>query len=136
MPGKGQEISDMARQIRFDKSRQCKGIFKGNAASYTPAEPVGEGSEKELSDGAVIGVLEVDFPGDDASLPPRKFHIFVANEDGEWKGYAEADGEIMAHATKVIVNADHSASRRRAEFHKDAWSIRLGWNGFSLRVNF
>jgi len=133
----GPEIALKARTAVLDSENSTTGEKNGKKIKLIPANlPQGK-SEAELEDGQVIGVLETEAQGDETSLPPGKYNLFLAKEGNDWHTYAESGGRIVAEAARVKVEKQPQGTRRRPEIRAQGWCSTqwfwfFGWHSVTL----
>ena len=119
----GQEIAEKSRGIRLNNDRAILGKKNGKKVKFTPSTHQFKSLE-ELENGVAVGELENELEGDETGLPPGKHNIFVAKVDGEWRGYAESKGKIVAEAARVSVERRPGEDIKIADastFNPDGW---------------
>jgi hypothetical protein len=128
----GAEISAKARNVRLQHARAGYGKFDGKDMKMTPADlrAVAKSLE-DIKAGQVVGVLENGAEGDETGLPPGKYNLYVAHVDGEWKGYAEANGRIVSPAIRAMVTENAVASQE-PQFMAQGWCYFISWQQLGL----
>ena len=122
-PPNGAEIAQMAKGKKLDEGNRLVAAFQGQPIAYTPAaENASITSLDDLRGGRFLGVLETKAVGDESGLPPGTYNVFVAEVDGKWRAFAEANGEIVKEAARVrIVRSDRE--NRKPGFGEKGWFI-------------
>jgi hypothetical protein len=122
---KGKEIVEKRKKVKLDMDRAIEGMKKGKKIKFTPAILPQLNSVEELEDGQVIGVLENEIEGDETGLPIGKHNIFIAKIDGEWQGFAESDGEIVAEIKKIKIEKHHWGEKKKEKpkFKEEGWCL-------------
>ena len=121
-PPSGAEIAQKARGARLDESNRLVAQFQGQQIVYTPAAEKSLTSLDELRAGRFLGVLDTKATGDESGLPPGTYNVFVAEVDGKWRAFAEANGEIVKEAARVrLVQAERE--NRKPGFGEKGWYI-------------
>jgi len=122
---KGSEIAEKRKKVKLDTERAIEGVKKGKKIKFTPTILPKMNSVEELEDGQVIGVLENEIEGDETDLPIGKHNIFIAKIDGEWKGFAEFNGEVVAEIEKVSIKKHHWGEKKREkpQFKEEGWCL-------------
>lgn len=140
----GREIAQKAKAMRLDRKRSVRGQKNGKAATFTGADLsdlVAKDKDPSaaviafvdsLADGQALGLLETELEGEESNLPAGKFNLLIANVNDEWKGYAEAEGEIVAEAFRVSVEqragVEGEDLNRLPEFTPEGcWCFTYGW---------
>jgi hypothetical protein len=117
-PPTGKEISDKAKNAKFDKDGAGMAEKDGKKVTVTPADLSDVKAEKDLEDGAVIGQLETET--DAGKLPPGKYNLFAAKVNGEWHVYAEAGGKLAGEAKKVKMEKMEKTGK------PGKWKVEIG----------
>jgi hypothetical protein len=127
----GKEIAEKAKKAKLDKSKESVGEKGGKKSKLTPAQLDHLSGPEDLEEGQFIGVLDTEVPGDRAGLPPGEYNMFIAKVGGDWKVYAESDGEIVAEAVNVRERDDDSGDKkpkfREGSFCWWMWLIVIGF---------
>lgn len=115
----------MRKRLVLDEDRAIHGEKKGKKVKFVPARIPQLNSEEELEEGQIIGVLENELEGEETKLPMGKHNIFVAKVNGEWKGYAESNGEIVAEAARVKIEHHQWGKHKtgKPEFKEEGWCL-------------
>lgn len=122
----GAEIAAKAREVRFDQANVGVGEFQGKKMMFTPADFSHLKSVEDFKAGQVVGLLENGAPGDETGLPPGRYHLFVAEVDGQWHAYAESRGQIVREAIRANVEAgDRPASSKKPQFQEKGWCYQV-----------
>jgi len=108
----GLEIAQQAKQLRLDQS---KGVSATRAKDnlhvrFTPALFDPPKKKDEVEQGVVLGEGDVTLGRLQTDLRPGKYHPFLAKVGDSWNGYAEFNGDIARHASRVTVR-EESAPR-------------------------
>ena len=121
----GKEISEKSKKINLLKDKSIEAEKEGKKIKFTPVKLEQLNSVEELEDGQIIGILENELEGDETKLPPGKHNLFLANVEGKWNVYAEANGEIKAEATKVELKKHYWGEQKaeKPKFHSEGWCI-------------
>ena len=97
-PPNGAEIAVAARAGTLDPAQMITATLLGKPFKFTPARV----SAGVAADGGVfLGVLENGAAGDETGLPPGRYNLFAAQVGGQWKGYAESNGQIVRQAIRA-----------------------------------
>ncbi len=123
-PPNGSEIAAAARTARLDTGNAATAIMFGKPFKFTPAqvEAAAKTDKPDDRNGAFLGVLESGAAGDETGLPPGKYNLYVANLNGQLKGYAEANGQIVKEAIRVSAQ---EGAKGRPQFNEKGWSVRV-----------
>ena len=123
----GKEISEKSKKVKLLKDKSIEAEKKGKKIKLIPVELEALNSVEELEDGQIIGILENELEGDETKLPPGKHNLFLANVEGKWNVYAEANSEIKAEATKVELRKHHWGEKKaeKPKFHSEGWCIGI-----------
>src|SRR5688572_16964008 len=113
----GAEIAAAARAGNLDVGNAITATLLSKPFKFTPARV----QERTLPQaGVFLGVLENGAAGDETGLPPGKYNLFVAQVGGQWKGYAESNGQIAREAIRVRTDATPGA---KPQFREQGWCI-------------
>jgi hypothetical protein len=127
----GDEIREKAKKAKLDKGKEAVGEKNGKKSKLTPAQLDDVDRVEDLEDGQFIGELDTEVEGDRAGLPPGKYNMFIAKVEGDWKVYAESDGEIVAEAVNVTERDDDGGDKkpkfREGSFCWWMWLIVIGF---------
>ena len=116
----GAEIAAAARAGALDPAKAVTATLLGKPFKFTPAR----GSEKvRVEDGAFLGVLENGAAGDETGLPPGKYNLFAAQVGGQWKGYAESNGQIVREAIRASVTPGTGGAK--SYFTERGWCVMV-----------
>jgi len=136
----GKEINMRAADTPLDQGKRAFGRKQGKTCTFTPAN-LSRG-ELELEKGVILGQLDTALPGEETSLAPGRYNLFLANVGGKWRAYAESGGVIVAEAARVFVglSAKTVGAGRKPVFYSRGWcwehTFRVSKYGvrISLRV--
>lgn len=121
----GKEIAEKSKKVKLSKPNSFMGQIKGKRIWFTPSKMPSFDSLDELEEGQIIGVLETELESD--KLPAGKYNIFIDKEKGEWHGYLEAEGNIIAEADEVSVErhylGDHKVEKPKFEFTEGSFTF-------------
>lgn len=127
----GRDIAEQARRIHFEQARSATAEFNGKKGRFTPARLDNTRRADDLARGAVVGLLDTEFAGDETDLPPGKYHLYVhRTDDGTFEGFAEADGKVVSKAARVTVREDLSRegeAQEKPEFSTEGWCWCWWW---------
>ena len=116
-PPTGVEIAAAARASTLDGANAITATLLGKPFKFTPAQA----RPKTIPDaGVFLGVLENGAMGDETGLPPGKYNLFAARVGGQWKGYAESNGQIAREAIRVRTDAAVGA---KPQFSEKGWCV-------------
>lgn len=122
----GREIAEKARGIRLDEKRSVHGKKGGKKAKFTAADLTHVKTLDDMEEGQVIGVLDTELEGDETRLPSGKYNVFVAKVNGDWHGYAESGGRVVAKAARATVTRHRVGERKTAgSFSPRGWCFRI-----------
>ena len=131
-PPSGAEIPAAARAARLDTGNVGTSTMFGKPFKFTPvqvpakpAQAPAKADRPGAGGGDFIGVLENGAVGDETGLPPGKYNLFVANVNGQLKGYAEANGQIVKEAIRVTSTPATAGAKGRPQFIEKGWSVRV-----------
>src|SRR5688572_3811635 len=117
-PPSGAEIAAAARAGALDPAKAVTATLLGKPFRFTPAR----GSETvRVEDGAFLGVLENGAAGDETGLPPGKYNLFATQVGGQWKGYAESNGQIVREAIRA--SSTTGSAGTKPYFTERGWCI-------------
>ena len=119
-PPNGSEIAAAARAARLDTANAATATMFGKPFKFTAAEVLTKAEPTAEGKGQFLGVLENGAIGDETGLPPGKYNLFVANVNGQLKGYAEANGQIVKEAIRVT---SHEGAKGRPQFNEKGWAV-------------
>ena len=118
----GSEIAAAARAARLDTANVATATMFGKPFKFTPAQLPAKADKPDDGKGDFLGVLENGAVGDETGLPPGKYNLFVADVNGQLKGYAEANGRIVKEAIRV---SSAPGAKGRPQFIEKGWSVRV-----------
>ena len=119
----GAEIAAAARAASLDPSNAGTATLFGKPFKFTPARAAAGSAAASFENGAFLGVLENGAVGDETGLPAGKYNIFVAKVNGQWKGYAEAGGQVVRQAIRTTVGTASGPSKPR--FDAKGWCLTV-----------
>ena len=119
----GSEIAAAARAARLDTGNVATATMFGKPFKFTPAQIPTKASPPGDGKGQFLGVLENGAVGDETGLPPGKYNLFVANVNGQLKGYAEANGQIVKEAIRVTSTPAQEGAKGRPQFNEKGWTV-------------
>jgi len=119
-PPSGSEIAAAARAARLDPGNAATATMFGKSFKFTPAQVLTKGEPTAVEKGQFLGVLENGAVGDETGLPPGKYNLFVADVNGQLKGYAEANGQIVKEAIRAT---SHEGAKGRPQFNEKGWAV-------------
>ncbi|MFN2566413.1 MAG: hypothetical protein ABR499_15565 [Gemmatimonadaceae bacterium] len=111
----GQEIAEKAKSATLVRSKALYRQHRGKRFSFTPADI---DPSSPIEPGVVGGVLEHDFAFREDGLTQGRYNMFLAKIDGEWRVYAESNGEIATSykvhlALSKLLDARHGSQNSR-----------------------
>ncbi len=121
----GAEIAAAARAGRLDTANVGTATMFGKPFKFTPVQPGSKADPPDAGKGVFLGVLENGAVGDETGLPPGKYNLFVADVNGQIKGYAEANGRIVKEAIRANVTPAPEGARTKPVFQEKGWSVRV-----------
>jgi len=124
-PPHGSEIAAAARAARLDTSNATTTTMFGKPFKFTPAQVATKADKPGDGEGEFLGVLENGAVGDETGLPPGKYNLYVANVNGQSKGYAEANGQIVKEAIRASSTPAPEGTKGRPQFIEKGWSVRV-----------
>lgn len=116
----GSEIAAAARAARLDTGNAATATMFGKPFKFTPAQPPAKADKTDGGTGGFLGVLENGAIGDETGLPPGKYNLYFANVNGQLKGYAEANGQIVKEAIRATST---EGAKGRSQFNERGWSV-------------
>ena len=114
----GAEIAAAARAGTLDNASAITATVLSKPFKFTPARTQ-QGAVPD--EGIFLGVLENGAAGDETGLPPGTYNLFAAQVGGQWKGYAESNGQIVREALRVRATAP--AAGAKPYFSEKGWCI-------------
>lgn len=130
------EIQAKIKTMNLDTINTVIGEKKGRRISFTPANLSTVAQMFDIEQGQVIGVMETELAGDESSLPPGKFVIYLKKEFGQWKGYAAANGQVVAEAARVTVEQKFNKDTNKPQFIAEGFGFRLPLNSILIMFFF
>jgi hypothetical protein len=124
-PPNGSEIAAAARAARLDTGNAATATMFGKPFKFTPAQPAPAADKADDGKDGFLGVLENGAIGDETGLPPGKYNLYFANVNGQLKGYAEANGQIVKEAIRASSTPAQEGAKGRPQFNEKGWSIRV-----------
>lgn len=124
-PPNGSEIAAAARAARLDPGNVGTATMFGKPFKFTPAQAPAKTDKPDAGKDGFLGVLENGAIGDETGLPPGKYNLYFANVNGQLKGYAEANGQIVKEAIRVTSTPAPDGAKGRPQFIEKGWSIRV-----------
>ena len=121
----GPEIAAAARAARLDSGNAATATMFGKPFKFTPAHVPSKADKPDDGKGEFLGVLENGAAGDETGLPPGKYNLYVANVNGQLKGYAEANGQIAKEAIRTTSTPAQEGAKGRPQFIEKGWSVRV-----------
>ena len=121
----GAEIAAAARAARLDTGNVATATMFGKPFKFTPAQVPSKADKADEGKGGFLGVLENGAVGDETGLPPGKYNLYVANVNGQLKGYAEANGQIVKEAIRDTSTPAPEGAKGRPQFNQKGWTIRV-----------
>ena len=121
----GAEIAAAARAGRLDTGNAISATMFGKPFKFTPAQLAGKADKTDDGKDGFLGVLENGAVGDETGLPPGKYNLYFANVNGQLKGYAEANGQIVKEAIRVTSTPAPDGAKGRPQFIEKGWSVRV-----------
>jgi hypothetical protein len=97
----------------------------GKPFKFTPAQIPAKTDKPGDGKGSFLGVLENGAIGDETGLPAGKYNLYVADVNGQLKGYAEANGQIVKEAIRATSTPASEGAKGRPQFIEKGWSIRV-----------
>ena len=122
-PPSGAEIAAAARAARLDTGNVGTATMFGKPFKFTPAQLPTKADKPDDGKGQFVGVLENGAIGDETGLPPGKYNLYVATVNGQLKGYAEANGQIVKEAIRVTSTPAATGAKERPKFNEKGWTI-------------
>jgi hypothetical protein len=119
----GAEIAASARAARLDTANVATATMFGKPFKFTPAQVPTKAEPATEGKGQFVGVLESGAVGDETGLPPGKYNLFVASVNGQVKGYAEANGQIVKEAIRATSTPAAPGAKSRPQFNQKGWSV-------------
>jgi len=120
----GSEIAAAARAARLDAGNVATATMFGKPFKFTPSQAPAKTDKPDDGNDGFLGVLENGAVGDETGLPPGKYNLYFANVNGQLKGYAEANGQIVKEAIRVTATPAPDG-KGRPQFIEKGWSIRV-----------
>jgi hypothetical protein len=117
-PPNGAEIAAAARSGTLDPAQAVTAALLGKPFKFTPARASAGASTEN---GVFLGVLENGAAGDETGLPPGKYNLFAAQVGGQWKGYAESNGQIVRQAIRA--SSTTGSAGTKPYFTERGWCI-------------
>ena len=114
----GAEIAAAARAGTLERANTITATVLGKPFKFTPAAAKPGVIPDE---GIFLGVLENGAAGDETGLPPGTYNLFAAQVGGQWRGYAESNGQIVRAALRVRPTAP--APGAKPYFSEKGWCI-------------
>jgi len=124
-PPNGSEIAAAARAARLDTGNVAIATMFGKPFKFTPAQVKTKADTPDDGKGDFLGVLENGAAGDETGLPPGKYNLFVANVNGQLKGYAEANGQIVKEAIRATSTPAQEGAKGRPQFNEKGWWVSV-----------
>jgi len=121
----GAEIAAAARAARLDSGNAATATMFGKPFKFTPAQAPVKADKTAEGQAGFLGVLENGAVGDETGLPPGKYNLFVANVNGQLKGYAEANGQIVKEAIRTTSTPAQAGAKGRPQFNEKGWSVNV-----------
>ena len=121
----GSEIAAAARGARLDTGNVATATMFGKPFKFTPAQLGTKADKPDDGKDGFLGVLENGAVGDETGLPPGKYNLYFANVNGQLKGYAEANGQVVKEAIRVTSTPAPDGAKGRPTFIEKGWSIRV-----------
>jgi hypothetical protein len=128
-PPSGAEIAAAARAARLDTGNVGTATMFGKPFKFTPAQIPTKADPLSDDKGQFLGVLENGAVGDETGLPPGKYNLYSANVNGQLKGYAEANGQIVREAIRVTSTPAQEGAKGRPQFNEKGWWVLVYWCG-------
>ena len=122
-PPTGAEIAASARAARLDTGNIGTATMFGKPFKFTPAQLPTKADKPDDGKGQFVGVLENGAIGDETGLPPGKYNLYVANVNGQLKGYAEANGRVVKEAIRVTSTPAAAGAKERPRFNEKGWAV-------------
>jgi hypothetical protein len=114
----GAEIATAARAGTLERASAVTATVLGKPFRFTPARTQ-QGALP--APGIFLGVLENGAAGDETGLPPGTYNLFAAQVGGQWKGYAESNGQVVREAIRVRAAA--STPDAKPYFNEKGWCL-------------
>jgi hypothetical protein len=124
-PPNGSEITAAARAARLDTGNAATATMFGKPFKFTPAQVVTKADPISEGKGQFLGVLENGAVGDETGLPAGKYNLFFATVNGQPKGYAEANGQIVKEAIRVSSAPAQEGAKGRPQFNEKGWWVSV-----------
>ncbi|HVQ41213.1 MAG TPA: hypothetical protein VMS54_03365 [Vicinamibacterales bacterium] len=121
----GAEIAAAARAGRLDTGNAATATMFGKPFKFTPAQVPAKADKPGDGNGDFLGVLENGAAGDETGLPAGKYNLYVATVNGQLKGYAEANGQIVKEAIRASSTPAPEGAKGRPQFIDKGWSVRV-----------
>ena len=121
----GAEIAAAARAARLDTGNAATATMFGKPFKFTPAQVKTKADKADDGKGEFLGVLENGAIGDETGLPAGKYNLYVADVNGQLKGYAEANGQVVKEAIRASSTPAPEGAKGRPQFNEKGWSIRV-----------
>jgi len=121
----GAEIAAAARAARLDTGNAATATMFGKPFKFTPAQLPTKADKPDDGKGNFLGVLENGAVGDETGLPPGKYNLFFATVNGQPKGYAEANGQIVKEAIRATSTPAQEGGKGRPQFNEKGWWINV-----------
>jgi len=131
----GSEIAAAARAARLDTGNGATATMFGKPFKFTPAVVKTKADKPDDGKGEFLGVLENGAIGDETGLPPGKYNLYMANVNGQIKGYAEANGQIVKEAIRASSTPAPEGAKGRPQFNEKGWSVRVWFCSSYVRLN-
>ena len=121
----GAEIAAAARAGGLDTGNTATATMFGKPFKFTPAQIPARTDKPGDGKGDFLGVLENGAAGDETGLPAGKYNLYVADVNGQLKGYAEANGQIVKEAIRASSTPAPEGAKGRPQFIEKGWSVRV-----------
>jgi hypothetical protein len=135
MAPSGSEIAAAARAARLDAGNAATATMFGKPFRFTPAQVPARADRPDDGKGEFAGVLENGAAGDETGLPPGKYNLYAANVNGQLRGYAEANGQIVKEAIRATATPASEGAKGRPQFIEKGWSVRVYMCSSYVRLN-
>ncbi len=129
----GREIAEKARAAKLDYENAVIGEKGGRRVKFTSAVPGQLRTDADVEDGQVVGLLETEASGDESSLPPGTYYVFLAKVGNTWHAYAESGGMIVAEAARANVEKmTGKPVSGKPVFRAEGWCVSFYFCGWYL----
>ena len=121
-PPTGSEIAAASKAAQLDVGNVGTATIAGKAFKMTPVTKASQPANEDDGRGRFAGVLENGAPGDETGLPAGKYNLFVANVSGQWRVFAEANGQIVREGRRTTRTTSNGPSEK-PQFREKGWCV-------------